>query len=93
VSAAGYVTEISDPRVGDNGIQRLHSRMLEPEPLPDPEPEPEAGSWSGLYGSGMHDFVLLEAEIGTRAALYADLEACGFSALDPEPEPEAEAGL
>lgn len=50
----------------------------------------------GLYGSGMHDFVLLEAEIGTRAALCADMEACGFSALDPdppEPEPEAEAGL
>jgi hypothetical protein len=50
---------------------------------------------SGLYGSGMHDFVMRELEIGTRAALYAEMEACGFSALDPVPpeaEPEAEAG-
>ena len=30
------VTEISVPRIGDGGIQRLHSHM------PQPEPEPEA---------------------------------------------------
>jgi len=43
VSTPQYVTEISVPSFGDNGIQRLRSRMLEPEPLPEPEPEPEAG--------------------------------------------------
>ena len=43
MSAPEYVTEISVPSFGDNGIQRLHSRMLEPEPLPEPEPEAEAG--------------------------------------------------
>jgi hypothetical protein len=43
VSAAEYVTEISVPDFGDNGIQRLRSHMREPEPLPEPEPEPEAG--------------------------------------------------
>jgi hypothetical protein len=38
-----YVTEISVPSFGD-GVQRLHSRMREPEPLPEleAEPEPEA---------------------------------------------------
>jgi len=43
VSAPEYVTEISVPSFGDNGIQRLHSRMLEPEPLPEAETEAEAG--------------------------------------------------
>jgi hypothetical protein len=38
-----YVTEISVPDVGDNGVQRLHSRMREPEPVPEPELEAEAG--------------------------------------------------
>jgi hypothetical protein len=47
----------------------------------------------GLYGSGMGDYVLREIEIGGRAALYEDMEACGFSALDPEPEPEPEPEL
>ena len=42
MNAPEFVTEISVPPSGDNGIQRLHSRMLEPEPLPDPEPEAEA---------------------------------------------------
>jgi len=42
VSAPEYVTEISVPSFGDGGIQRLRSRMLEPEPLPEPLPEPEA---------------------------------------------------
>ena len=36
-----YVTEISVPSFGDGGIQRLHSRMREPEPLPGLEAEPE----------------------------------------------------
>jgi len=27
-----YVTEVSRPRVGDGGVQRLHSRMKEPAP-------------------------------------------------------------
>ena len=37
-----YVTQISVPVFGDNGIQRLHARMLQPEPLPVPGPESEA---------------------------------------------------
>jgi len=32
-----YVTEVSVPGFGDDGIQRLHSRMLPVEPLPEPE--------------------------------------------------------
>lgn len=36
----------------------------------------------GIYGPGMHDFVLRELEIGFRAAVYEDMEAAGFSALD-----------
>ncbi len=42
----------------------------------------------GLYGPGMHDYIIREIEIGPRAALCEDMEACGFSALDPEPEVE-----
>ena len=42
-----YITEISVPRLGDNGVQRLRSHMKDPEPQPEPavrsEPEPEAG--------------------------------------------------
>lgn len=34
-----------------------------------------------LYGQGMHDFVLRELELGTRAALCEDDEACGFGPL------------
>lgn len=35
------------------------------------------GSWpGGLYSSGMHDFVLREAEVGTRVALAEDEDAC-----------------
>jgi len=41
VSAPEYVTEISVPP-SSRYLQRLHSRMLEPEPLPEPEPEAEA---------------------------------------------------
>lgn len=34
------------------------------------------GSWpGGLYSSGMHDFVLREAEVGTRVALAEDEDA------------------
>ena len=36
-----YVTEVSVPHLGDGGIQRMHSRMLDPEP---PAIELEAGS-------------------------------------------------
>lgn len=32
----------------------------------------------GLYSSGMHDFVLREAEVGTRVAMAEDDEACGM---------------
>ena len=35
-----YVTEIWCPPA-DNGVQRLHSHMREPEPLPEPELEAE----------------------------------------------------
>ena len=45
---------------------------------------------AGLYGSGMHEYVLDEIELGPRAAACADAEACGYSPLSPEPEPEAE---
>lgn len=35
------------------------------------------GSWpGGLYSSGMHDFVLREAEVGTRVAMAEDEDAC-----------------
>lgn len=36
----------------------------------------------GLYGSGMHDFVLREAEVGTRVAVCEDNEQCGWGALE-----------
>lgn len=35
----------------------------------------------GLYGPGMHDYIVREIEIGTRAASAQDAEDCGFSAL------------
>ncbi len=35
-----YVTEVSVPRLGDGGVQRLHAPMREPER----DLEPEAGS-------------------------------------------------
>ncbi len=34
-----YVTLVSVPRLGDDGIRRLHVRMKEPGPEPGPEPE------------------------------------------------------
>lgn len=36
----------------------------------------------GLYGHGMHDFILSEIEVGKRVALFQDSENCGWSALD-----------
>jgi hypothetical protein len=33
------------------------------------------------YGSGMHDFILRELEVGTRVAMAEDDEACGFGPL------------
>ena len=38
--APEYVTEISVPDLGDNGVQRLHSPMPEPELEPELEAEP-----------------------------------------------------
>lgn len=38
--------------------------------------------WGGLYGHGMHDFILDEMELGTRVAMALDSEANGWSALD-----------
>jgi len=35
----------------------------------------------GLYGHGMHDFILRECEVGTRVACAEDDEACGFGPL------------
>jgi hypothetical protein len=35
----------------------------------------------GLYGHGMHDFIVRECEVGTRVALAEDDEACGFGPL------------
>lgn len=35
----------------------------------------------GLYGKGMHDFVLRECEVGYRVAAAEDDEACGFGPL------------
>ena len=42
----------------------------------------------GLYGSGMHDFILMELELGNRVAMAQDDEDCGYGilldmALDP----------
>jgi hypothetical protein len=42
VTAVEYITEVSVPPLGDNGVQRLCSSMREPGPLPEPEPEAEA---------------------------------------------------
>ena len=36
----------------------------------------------GLYGNGMHDFVMHELEVGRRVAMAQDSETCGWSALD-----------
>jgi hypothetical protein len=38
----------------------------------------------------MHDYVLREIEIGPRAALCEDMEACGVSELDEMRAPEAD---
>ena len=39
------------------------------------------GDWQhGLYGSGMHDFILLEAQLGARVAHAQDSEDVGWSA-------------
>jgi hypothetical protein len=56
----------------------------------------------GLYGRDMHDFILTEAELGTRAAQFADLEgyqpgwfvsdAHYRADLSPAPGPVAERG-
>lgn len=35
----------------------------------------------GLYGNGMHDFVMRELEVGWRVAAAEDDEACGFGPL------------
>lgn len=35
----------------------------------------------GLYGNGMHDFILTEMEVGTRVAMAQDSEDCGFGAI------------
>lgn len=35
----------------------------------------------GLYTNGMHDFIIDELELGTRAAMALDDEACGFGPL------------
>jgi len=36
---------------------------------------------TGLYSKGMHDFILMEAELGHRAAASQDSEDAGWSAL------------
>lgn len=36
---------------------------------------------TGLYSKGMHDFILMEAELGHRAASAQDSEDAGWSAL------------
>lgn len=35
----------------------------------------------GVYGSGMHDFIVRECEVGTRVATAEDDELCGFGPL------------
>jgi hypothetical protein len=35
----------------------------------------------GLYGKGMHDFIMRECEVGFRVAAEEDSEACGFGPL------------
>ncbi len=37
--------------------------------------------WGGLFGSGMHDFILRELEVGERVTLAQDSEDVGFGAL------------
>lgn len=36
----------------------------------------------GLHHNGMHDYVLRELEIGTRAAMCEDSEQCGWNAIN-----------
>jgi hypothetical protein len=50
-----------------NEWQRMRSRNLE--------------YVGGLHANGMHDFILLEAEVGFRVALAQDSEDSGWSAL------------
>ena len=42
-----YITKISVPRLGDNGVQRLHSHMKDPGPEPAPAARPEPGPEAG----------------------------------------------
>lgn len=46
------------------------------EPQPNPEKAMAVPNVGGLYGAGMHDFILGEAELGTRAAGFLDEESC-----------------
>jgi hypothetical protein len=39
------------------------------------------GKGAGLFGSGMHDFILMDLELGERVAMWQDDEDCGFGAL------------
>jgi hypothetical protein len=41
-------------------------------------------SGMGLFGPGMHDFVIRELEVGFRVAAHEDSEACGFGPLFDE---------
>ncbi len=41
----------------------------------------DRGAVGGLYGKGMHDFILRELEVGFRVASAEDSEYCGFGPL------------
>lgn len=36
---------------------------------------------NGVFGSGMHDFIMVDLELGERVAMCQDDEDCGFGAL------------
>lgn len=50
-------------------LNRIHNNEWEPEIV------------GGLYGNGMHDFILRECEIGFRVAAAEESEMCGFGPL------------
>lgn len=93
-----YVTEISVPVFGDDGIQRLRSRMREPEPLPEPT---MADVWRAQDAvadadragctAAEHDRLAGERRLAQAAYFEAyDRELLrAREAIPDEPEPEA----
>jgi hypothetical protein len=78
VNAPEFVTEVSVPGFGDNGVQRLCSHMREPEPLPEPEPEPELEAGIVILAGPVEAAELAEAEIRYRNELAREMGDRGY---------------